>query len=212
MAWRRDGSPATLPSRATDRMSGIQPTRDDWLRHFAPSLYFHHTCVQGWQMDVAGKVADVYVWAILLGQYPKPRGCESAPPPARLIRRVIPSCIDHGACAHSRHPMAMMCHAAIWLRHRRMAAPARQLPCSGRSRQRCRPIPSADSCHRWARSTPRPALGDLVFLADGGFILKPDLNGRTLRERVFTFASSAAKPLRRPPWPERSAQDGGAAP
>ncbi len=40
---------------------------------------------------------------------------------------------------------------------------------------------------RGPRSSFRPAPGDLVLLADPGFVLKPDLYGRTLRESGSDF-------------------------
>jgi sulfane dehydrogenase subunit SoxC len=59
-AWRWDGSPATLMSRAVDELGAVQPTREQNLVGRERSFYHMH-CIQSWQVSAEGELSNVYV-------------------------------------------------------------------------------------------------------------------------------------------------------
>jgi sulfane dehydrogenase subunit SoxC len=61
LAWRWDGGPAVLMSRAVDETSAIQPTRDALLSKRGASYRYHYHGCQSWAVSPAGEVRNVYV-------------------------------------------------------------------------------------------------------------------------------------------------------
>jgi sulfane dehydrogenase subunit SoxC len=59
-AWRWDGAPATLMSRAHDEVGYEQPTRADWKKRYSPSNYNHYNAIQAWLITDKGAVQNVY--------------------------------------------------------------------------------------------------------------------------------------------------------
>lgn len=60
LAWRWDGGPCVLMSRATDEKGQVQPTRAAWLRDYAPGQAYHQNSIQSWGVDASGGVSNVY--------------------------------------------------------------------------------------------------------------------------------------------------------
>ena len=60
-AWRWNGSPATLLSRATDDRGAVQPMRDEVLRGRAAGSFYHYNGIQAWRLNEQGEVRNVYV-------------------------------------------------------------------------------------------------------------------------------------------------------
>jgi sulfane dehydrogenase subunit SoxC len=60
-AWRWEGGPATLVSRATDEAGHVQPTRDAVLAGRAANSFYHYNGLQAWQVDAQGELANVYI-------------------------------------------------------------------------------------------------------------------------------------------------------
>jgi sulfane dehydrogenase subunit SoxC len=60
LAWRWDGGPAVLMSRATDECGIAQPTRADWVGQFAPGHPYHYNAIQCWEVAASGQVSNVY--------------------------------------------------------------------------------------------------------------------------------------------------------
>jgi sulfane dehydrogenase subunit SoxC len=61
MAWRRDGGPAVVMSRAIDDSGEIQPSRDEFLAEKGAQVSYHNNAMQAWHIDTDGGVANVYV-------------------------------------------------------------------------------------------------------------------------------------------------------
>jgi len=59
-AWRWNGGPAVIMSRATDMEGNIQPTRRVVLQGRAPNAFDHCNAIQAWQVNSNGKVNNVY--------------------------------------------------------------------------------------------------------------------------------------------------------
>jgi len=59
-AWRWDGGPAVILSRATDEAGNIQPTRDVVLDGRANGAFYHYNGIQAWQVRSNGEVNNVY--------------------------------------------------------------------------------------------------------------------------------------------------------
>jgi sulfane dehydrogenase subunit SoxC len=59
-AWRWDGGPAVILSRATDEAGNIQPTRDVVLDGRANGAFYHYNGIQAWQVNSNGEVNNVY--------------------------------------------------------------------------------------------------------------------------------------------------------
>ncbi|MDO6415590.1 sulfite dehydrogenase [Sphingomonas sp. BIUV-7] len=60
MAWRWDGGPVTLMSRATDETGAVQPPRSEWLAKYGPGQTYHANAIQSWHVDARGRVSHVY--------------------------------------------------------------------------------------------------------------------------------------------------------
>jgi sulfane dehydrogenase subunit SoxC len=60
LAWRWDGSPLRLLSRATDEAGATQPPRSEWVKQYAPGQGYHYNAIQTWDIDAAGKVTNAY--------------------------------------------------------------------------------------------------------------------------------------------------------
>ena len=61
MAWRWDGSPAVLMSRAVDERRNRQPLRAQWQARYAPGQSYHFNAVHSWSVEPSGEVRHVYV-------------------------------------------------------------------------------------------------------------------------------------------------------
>ncbi len=59
-AWRWNGAPATLMSRAIDEHGSVQPTRDSLIAGRANGFFYHYNAIQAWQIASTGEVANVY--------------------------------------------------------------------------------------------------------------------------------------------------------
>ncbi|TDJ32487.1 MAG: sulfite dehydrogenase [Gammaproteobacteria bacterium] len=59
-AWRWDGGPAVIMSRATDDAGNVQPTRSAVLQGRANGAFYHYNGIQAWAVNEAGEVANVY--------------------------------------------------------------------------------------------------------------------------------------------------------
>lgn len=59
-AWRWDGRPAVLKSRATDETGAVQPEREVLLQQRGPNGYFHYNAIVAWEVGDDGEVRHVY--------------------------------------------------------------------------------------------------------------------------------------------------------
>lgn len=59
-AWRWDGGPATLLSRAVDETGAVQPTRQQVLAGRAPEAFYHYNGIQAWAINEQGASRNVY--------------------------------------------------------------------------------------------------------------------------------------------------------
>lgn len=60
IAWRWDGGPAVLQSRAIDETGAVQPTRSALLAERGPSYRYHYHAIQSWAVIPDGEVRNVY--------------------------------------------------------------------------------------------------------------------------------------------------------
>ena len=60
MAWRWDGGPSVLQSRAVDEHGTVQPTRAALLAKRGPAFRYHYNAIQSWAVAAAGDVSNVY--------------------------------------------------------------------------------------------------------------------------------------------------------
>jgi sulfane dehydrogenase subunit SoxC len=60
MAWRWNGGPAILKSRAHDETGAIQPTRDALVALYGERRTYHYNGIQAWQIAEDGAVSNVY--------------------------------------------------------------------------------------------------------------------------------------------------------
>jgi sulfane dehydrogenase subunit SoxC len=60
MAWRWNGGPAVLMSRAVDEIGAIQPTRDALLGPRGTAFRYHYHAIQSWAVSANGEVRNVY--------------------------------------------------------------------------------------------------------------------------------------------------------
>jgi len=60
-AWRWDGAPAVIMSRAVDDTGAVQPTREVLMSNRAPGAFYHMNPIQAWRVDGDGGVSNVYV-------------------------------------------------------------------------------------------------------------------------------------------------------
>lgn len=61
MAWRWDGSPSLLLSRAVDTSGDRQPTRDELMAGRAPGTRYHYNAVQAWRVAASGAISHAHV-------------------------------------------------------------------------------------------------------------------------------------------------------
>jgi sulfane dehydrogenase subunit SoxC len=61
MAWRRDGGPAVIMSRAIDETGAVQPSRNALLAEKGAQVSYHNNSIQAWQVGADGGVINVYV-------------------------------------------------------------------------------------------------------------------------------------------------------
>jgi sulfane dehydrogenase subunit SoxC len=59
-AWKWNGAPAVLKSRATDDTGAVQPTRNALVSAHGPNAIFHYNAIQAWQIEATGEVKNVY--------------------------------------------------------------------------------------------------------------------------------------------------------
>jgi sulfane dehydrogenase subunit SoxC len=60
MAWRWDGGPAVLQSRATDDSLDVQPTRDEMIARRGNRATYHANAITSWAVSGTGEVKHVY--------------------------------------------------------------------------------------------------------------------------------------------------------
>ena len=60
-AWRWNGAPANILSRATDEKGAIQPTRTISMQNRASGSFYHVNAMQAWHIDAHGEASNVYV-------------------------------------------------------------------------------------------------------------------------------------------------------
>jgi sulfane dehydrogenase subunit SoxC len=61
MAWRWNGGPAVLMSRAIDETGAVQPTRDALLAEKGSQVSYHYHAIQSWRITENNEVTNVYV-------------------------------------------------------------------------------------------------------------------------------------------------------
>ena len=61
MAWRWDGGPAVLMSRAVDETGAVQPTRASIIAEHGERMTYHNNAIQAWSVAANGEVSNVYV-------------------------------------------------------------------------------------------------------------------------------------------------------
>jgi sulfane dehydrogenase subunit SoxC len=59
-AWRWNGGPSVILSRATDESGNVQPTRAAVLEGRAAGTFYHYNGIQAWQVSSDGTVNNVY--------------------------------------------------------------------------------------------------------------------------------------------------------
>ena len=60
MAWRWDGNPSVLMSRAVDETGAVQPTRAALMAARGAQFRYHYNAIQSWNVSAAGDVSNVY--------------------------------------------------------------------------------------------------------------------------------------------------------
>ncbi len=60
MAWRWNGAPAVLKSRATDDTGAAQPAREKLIAEHGSNVVFHYNGIQAWGVAASGEVKHVY--------------------------------------------------------------------------------------------------------------------------------------------------------
>jgi sulfane dehydrogenase subunit SoxC len=60
MAWRWDGGPAVLMSRAVDETGAVQPTRASLVAERGERQNYHNNGIQAWAVTASGEVSNVY--------------------------------------------------------------------------------------------------------------------------------------------------------
>jgi sulfane dehydrogenase subunit SoxC len=61
MAWRWNGGPAVLMSRAIDETGAVQPTRASLVREHGERPNYHNNAIQAWAVAAGGEISNVYV-------------------------------------------------------------------------------------------------------------------------------------------------------
>jgi sulfane dehydrogenase subunit SoxC len=59
-AWRWDGGPAVIMSRAIDEAGNVQPTRSAVLEGRANGAFYHYNGIQAWVVSDSGEVTNVH--------------------------------------------------------------------------------------------------------------------------------------------------------
>lgn len=60
MAWRWDGGPAVLKSRAVDEAGAVQPTRERVVAERGERRGYHNNAIQAWRVGQDGEIGNVY--------------------------------------------------------------------------------------------------------------------------------------------------------
>jgi len=60
LAWRWNGGPAVLKSRATDDTGAVQPTRDAFVAERGERSTYHNNTIQSWGIATSGAVSNVH--------------------------------------------------------------------------------------------------------------------------------------------------------
>ena len=60
MAWRWNGAPAVIMSRAVDDSGTTQPTREAIIADKGVNFAYHYNGIQAWRVDGNGQVANTY--------------------------------------------------------------------------------------------------------------------------------------------------------
>jgi sulfane dehydrogenase subunit SoxC len=60
MAWRWDGGPAVLQSRATDETGYVQPTRSELIAKRGSKAFYHFNGITSWGVGEGGEIKHVY--------------------------------------------------------------------------------------------------------------------------------------------------------
>jgi sulfane dehydrogenase subunit SoxC len=60
MAWRWNGGPAVLMSRAIDETGAVQPTRASLVAEYGERQNYHNNGIQAWAVSAGGEVSNVY--------------------------------------------------------------------------------------------------------------------------------------------------------
>ncbi len=60
MAWRWNGAPAVIMSRAVDDSGSTQPTREAIIADKGVNFAYHYNGIQAWRVDGNGQVANTY--------------------------------------------------------------------------------------------------------------------------------------------------------
>lgn len=60
MAWRWNGGPAILKSRAIDETGAVQPTREALIAERGERSNYHNNGIQNWQVAASGEVTNVH--------------------------------------------------------------------------------------------------------------------------------------------------------
>lgn len=60
MAWRWDGAPVVLASRAVDETGAVQPTRRALIAERGTPFRYHYHAIQSWGITASGEVRNVY--------------------------------------------------------------------------------------------------------------------------------------------------------
>jgi sulfane dehydrogenase subunit SoxC len=59
-AWKWDGGPATLQSRATDEAGNVQPSREHLISERGNRTIYHYNAVNSWAVSEKGTLKHVY--------------------------------------------------------------------------------------------------------------------------------------------------------
>jgi sulfane dehydrogenase subunit SoxC len=60
LAWRWEGGPAILQSRAVDEAGAVQPTRAALLAERGAAFRYHYHAIQSWEISAEGTIRNVY--------------------------------------------------------------------------------------------------------------------------------------------------------
>jgi len=60
MAWRWNGAPAVIMSRAVDETGAVQPTRDAVIAEKGMKFAYHYNGIQAWSIEADGQAVNTY--------------------------------------------------------------------------------------------------------------------------------------------------------